>query len=199
MTAEVDPVEARPAAVARPRALDASTRARLGIFDSSSVVYPWPSAVIATLVFGVPLVVAGRPALAAFVALAAVVVLPTVRAYERRALATAERIYRDGDEVVARVTFVEPPGPGRRDHAVGVEYFAGEGRVTARIVGSPLARRGLRPGDDVVAYVDPAAPTRVLLVGKIARTPHVRAARRDQRANGAGGASSSGPSGASAS
>jgi hypothetical protein len=103
------------------------------------------------------------------------IVLPAWRSVERRESTAREQLYVHGDEAVARVLEIEPPGAGRRDHVVHVEYFVGDTRHEARIVAAPLARQGLRPGDDATVVFDTKSPTRCLLIQKIARAPKVEA------------------------
>jgi hypothetical protein len=168
-------VEVAPISVERtPRAITAEVRKRVGL-PRSDARYPWARAVIATGVFGVPLALAGWASLTAVIALVALIVLPAWRAVERREAAARERLYVHGDEAVARVLEIEPAGAGRRDHVVHVEYFVGDARHEAKIVAAPLARHGLRPGDDASVVYDPKSPTRCLLVQKIARAPRVEA------------------------
>ena len=152
------------------RALTAEVRKRVGL-PKSEGRYPWARAVIATGVFGVPLALAGWGSLTAILALVALIVLPAWRAVEQREARAREELYLRGDEAVARVLEIEPAGAGRRDHVVHVEYFVGDTRHEAKIVAAPLARHGLRPGDDATVVFDPRSPTRCLLVEKIARVP----------------------------
>jgi hypothetical protein len=155
-----------------PRPITAEVRKRVGL-PKSATRYPWARALILTGVFGLPLALAGWGSLTAILALVALIVLPAWRAVERRETTARERLYTHGDEAVARIVEIEPAGAGRRDHVVHVEYYVGNTRHDARIVAAPLARKGLRPGDDAAIVFDPKEPTRCLLILKIAR---VRAA-----------------------
>lgn len=154
------------------RALTPDVRKRVGL-PRIEGRYPWARAVIASAVFGVPLVLAGWSSIAFVIALVALVVLPGWRHLERREARARESLYVRGDEAIARVLEIEPAGSGRRDHVVHVEYFVGKTRHEARIVAAPLARHGLRPGDDALVVFDAENPTRCLLVEKIARAPKV--------------------------
>jgi hypothetical protein len=156
------------------RVLTPEVRKRVGL-PRHKTKYPWARAVILTAVFGVPLALAGWASLTAILALVALIVLPAWRSVERRESTAREQLYVHGDEAVARVLEIEPPGAGRRDHVVHVEYFVGDTRHEARIVAAPLARQGLRPGDDATVVFDAKSPTRCLLIEKIARAPKVEA------------------------
>ena len=164
-------VESAPSAHT-PRPITAEVRKRVGL-PKSAARYPWARAIILTGVFGLPLALAGYGSITAILALVALIVLPAWRAIERRESTARERLYTHGGEAVARVVEIEPAGAGRRDHVVHVEYYVGNTRHDARIVAAPLARQGLRPGDDASIVFDPKDPTRCLLIRKIAR---VRAA-----------------------
>ena len=156
------------------RVLTADVRKRVGL-PKTAARYPWARAVILTLVFGVPLTLAGWASLTAVLALVALAVLPAWRAVEGRESVAREQLYVHGDEAVARVLEIEPAGAGRRDHVVHVEYFVGDTRHEARIVAAPLARQGLRPGDDATIVYDAKDPARCLLVEKIARASKIEA------------------------
>ena len=160
-----------------PREITADIRKRVGL-PRTHGRYPWARAVIVTGVFGVPLVLAGWASIAVVIALVALAVLPAWRAVERREATAREVLYLFGDEAVARVVEIEPAGSDRRDHVVHVEYHVGNTRHEARIVAAPLARKGLRPGDDAVVVYDRKQPTRCLLVEKVARAPKVEAPAR---------------------
>jgi hypothetical protein len=73
------------------------------------------------------------------------------------------------EETVARVIEVEPGGRTRRDHIVRLEFFVGKQRVETRVIGAPLARRGIGPGDDVVVVYQKDQPAHCLIVERVTR------------------------------
>ena len=162
-------------AASEPRALTPEVRRKVGLPERTLAPYGWPTAVIAVFVFGVPLAIAGHPGLAALLALAALVVVPVWRRVEHRAATAAEGLYRDGQAALARIVYVEPAGPGRRDHLIRLTYAAAGARVETKIVGAPLARQGLQPGEEVVVVYDPRQPTRCLVVERATAEARERA------------------------
>lgn len=152
------------AAPREPRTLTPALRRKLGLPARAFEPYRWPHAVIAVFVFGIPLALAGHPGLSVLLALVALVGLPLWHRAEHRVATAGEALFREGDEALARVLFVEPAGPGKRDHAIRVAYEVGGARVEARVVGAPLARQGLRPGEEIVVFHDRRELSRCLVV-----------------------------------
>lgn len=165
-------VEARRA----PRTLTPELRRKLGLPARTFEPYRWPHAVIAVFVFGIPLALAGHPGLAVLLAFVALVALPLWHRAEHRVATAGEALFRDGDEALARVLFVEPAGPGKRDHAIRVAYVVEGTRIEARVVGAPLARQGLRPGEEIVVFHDRRELARCLVVERATDEARQRAA-----------------------
>lgn len=153
------------------RPLTPEIRAQIGLPAADRTPYRWMFAVMIVAFAAVPLVLAGFAKGAVAVAAFAFVILPAYRVWERREIERLEQAYVHGDEAVARVVCVEPAGPGRTDRTVRLEFFAGGERVRASVVGSPLTRKGLAPGDDVVVTYTRGEPSRCVLVERVRRTP----------------------------
>jgi hypothetical protein len=160
----VDP----PAHAPRARTLSPELRARLNLPVVARVPYHWSFACVIVATVCLPLVLASMWKAAALAVVVGLVVLPAVRVIEAREASWREEVYRTGVEVKGRVLDVEPAGAGRRDHLVRVEFFSDGALVRASVVGCPLARKGLQPGDDVVIIHDSKAPPRCLVVSKTA-------------------------------
>lgn len=152
------------------RELTPDLRKRLGLPRPDETPYRWSFALLLAALAAVPLLLAKMPWVAAGVFVVALGVLPAVRWHERRERLARERVYTDGTEVIARVTAVEPGGDDRRAlRPVRIQFLAGERSIETAVHGSPLARRGLQPGDDVVVLFDPVEPQRCLLLDRVAR------------------------------
>jgi hypothetical protein len=154
-----------------PRPLTPEIRAQIGLPTADRRPYRWAFAAMVVAIAAVPLVLAGWANAAVAVAIFAFVVLPAYRAWERREIDRLEQTYLHGDEAVARVVDVEPAGPGRTDRTVRLEFFAGPKHVRASVLGSPLTRKGLAPGDDVVVAYAPSEPSRCVIVERVRRAP----------------------------
>jgi hypothetical protein len=115
----------------------------------------------------IPVIVLGKWLILALFVAVVLGVIPSVRWLEHRDAISRERLYVEGEEVVARVVDVEPAGAGRRDHVVRVEFLAGEQLVRGVVFGAPLARRGLRPGENVLVVYDPRTPQRCIVVERV--------------------------------
>jgi len=119
--------------------------------------------------FGAALALWGYPRIALIVLLVALGFLPVIDWWEFRDAKRREAIYREGEEAIARIIEVEPGGRTRRDHIVRLEFFVGRTRVETRVIGAPLARRGIGPGDDVIVVYDQTQPTHCLIVERVSR------------------------------
>ena len=129
--------------------------------------YRWA---FATLVVGtacLPLALASLWGLAAAAVALGFVVIPSLRWFEHRAASWREEVYRTGVEATGCVIDVEPPGAERRDHLVRVDFVAGGAVVRASVLGCPLARKGLGPGDEVVVIYAANRPSQCLVVGRV--------------------------------
>lgn len=162
-TAAVAPrvVESAPA---EPRELTREIRKQIGLPLRAVQPYSWPKAWVFSLGFGVPLALAGYHVIAGALCLVALVFLPIWRRVEHKGATAGEDIYRFGVEAIGRVIDNEPAGNGRRDHLTRVEYLVGDVKVTARVVGAPLARKGLQPGQVVRVIHDRVATSRALII-----------------------------------
>lgn len=162
----MSPVEA-PASAERGRVLSPELRAELNLPVVVQAPYHWSFASLVVATVCLPLVLASMWKAAALAVFVGLVVIPAVRWIETREASWREHVYRTGVEVTGRVLDVEPAGAGKRDHLVRVEFVAGGALVRASVVGCPLARKGLRPEDDVAIIHDVEAPTRCLVVRKV--------------------------------
>lgn len=144
-------------------------RRRIGLPVSTTRPYPWPMALLMVLLGVGPLWMAGYRALAFAFIVVALGVLPALRWLEQKEHRERERLYHEGKEGFAVVTEVEPAGERRNDHLVRLEIFASGAVVKTSILGSPLARKGLGPGDDVRVIYDPQDPRRCLLIERTQR------------------------------
>lgn len=153
----------------KPRELTPELRKKIGLPAKPMAAFPWATALIAVGTFGIPIALAGYWKLSALIAVAVLVGWPIWRRVEHANERAGEQIYRFGIEAVARVIDVEPAGPGQRNHLTVVEFMVGDDRVTAKVVGAPLARKGLRPGEDVIVIHDRTTPTRAVVVDRVER------------------------------
>jgi hypothetical protein len=158
-------VEVEPAA---PRELTSKVRKQIGLPLRAVQPYSWPRAWVFSLGFGVPLALAGYYKTAVVLSLLALVFLPIWRKFEHRTATAGEDIYRLGLEAIGRIVDNEPAGNGRRDHLTRVEYLVGDTLITARVVGAPLARKGLQPGQLVRVLHDRKEPSRALIIERVA-------------------------------
>ncbi len=154
----------------KPRELTAEMRKKVGLPAKAMAAFPWATALIAVGTFGVPIALAGYWKLSTFIAVAVLIGWPIWRRVEHANERAGEHTFRFGAEAVARVIDVEPAGPGQRNHLTVVEFMVGETRVTAKVVGAPLARKGLRPGEDVIVIHDRDVPTKAVVVDRVERT-----------------------------
>jgi hypothetical protein len=194
--------EAAKAEVAfEPRALTPAVRKSLGLPAHVQAPYRYGFAALMVAIVAAPLLMLHWYWVFAAVASFALGVLPFMRWFERRNVLLAERVYTHGREVIARVVDIEPGNAQRHHKIVRIEFVAeragrGPARVAAVVIGAPLARRGLEPGDDVVALYDRVEPSRALIVSKVFRDKPKRAARPVPRggcgAGGCGGCSGGG-------
>jgi uncharacterized membrane protein YgcG len=149
------------------RALTPEVRKLTGLPRVSYKPYPWRIALLMAAIGVIPLVVMGKWMFVALFLTVVLGVVPSVRWLEHREQIARERLFLEGREVVARVIDVEPAGAGRRDHVVRVEYLVDEVRVQGVVFGAPLARRGLRPGENVLVVYDPQTPQRCIVVERV--------------------------------
>jgi hypothetical protein len=161
----MSPVEA-PGQAGRGRALSPALRAELNLPVVARTPFRWAFACLIVATACLPLVLASMWKAAALTVFVGLVVVPAVRWIEAREASWREEVYRTGVEAKGRVLDVEPAGAGRRDHLVRVVFVAGGASVRASVVGCPLARKGLRPGDDIAIIHDAKMPTRCLIVRK---------------------------------
>lgn len=144
-------------------------RKRLGLPLTPPARYPWPIALLLVALGLGPLLLAGYRPLAGALVLVGLGVLPAMRWMERREFSERERLYEQGQEGFAVVQEVEPAGAQRNDHLVRLEIFTQGRRISTMVSGSPLARKGLGPGDDVKVIFDPSDPRRCLLIERARR------------------------------
>jgi hypothetical protein len=149
------------------RALTPEVRKLTGLPRVSYKPYPWRIAFLMVAIGVIPLIVLGKWMFVALFLTVVLGVVPSVRWLEHREAIGRERLFLEGREVVARVIDVEPAGTGRRDHVVRVEYLVGDARVQGVVFGAPLARRGLRPGENVLVVYDPQTPQRCIVVERV--------------------------------
>jgi hypothetical protein len=128
--------------------------------------YRWAFASVVVGTACIPLVLASLWTLAIAAVVIGLIILPAARWFEHREALWREHVYRNGVETTAHVIDVEPAGARRRDHIVRVEFFAHGAVFRASVVGSPLARKGLAPGDDVVVIYAASSPERCLIVSR---------------------------------
>ena len=147
-----------------PRRLTAEVREELDLPIVKLPPYRWAFACVVIATACLPLLLAKLFSLAALAIVLGLVVVPAVRWFEFREVSRREDIYRLGVETTGRVLDVEPAGSRRRDHLVRVEFFAAGIVIRASIVGCPLARKGLMPGDHVVILYAAERPARCLVV-----------------------------------
>jgi len=152
MSREITPQVRR--LVGLPRARRRPFRARLAVI---------------AIALGAALALWGFPRLALVILIIALGILPVIDWWEFRDYEQREALYREGDEAIARIIEVEPGGRTRRDHIVRLEFFVGRTRVETRVIGAPLARRGIGPGDDVVVVYAKEEPARCLIVERVTR------------------------------
>ncbi len=169
-----------------PRVLTAKIRRELGLPPAVVAPYRFGFALLMVGLVSVPMLLLGWYRLSVVMALIVLGLLPAVRWWEKREAALRDRVYTHGREVIARVTDVEPGGPDRGGKIVRVQFLAGEEAVQASVLGAPLARRGLGPGDDVVLLHDEVDPTHCLILSRVARSKPRRAVRRPPRSEGGG-------------
>lgn len=144
-------------------------RKRLGLPLAPAARYPWPvAAMVVVLGFG-PLWLAGYRSLAGVLVALGFVVLPAMRWMERREWQERERLYALGREGFGVVLAVEPAGDQRNDHIVRLELFVEGKRIQTIATGSPLARKGLGPGDEIKVIYDERDPRRCLLLERSRR------------------------------
>ena len=172
------------------RPLTPEVRRIVGLPTLDRRPYNWSFACFVVALAVAPLLVGRYWVWAGLVVLVGLGVVPLVRHLERREAVRREDLYLNGAEVVARVADCEPGARRKTDRKrpsglVRVEFLVDGARVQASVFGSPLSRRGLSPGDDVVLVYDPKEPKRCLIVEKIAReAPKSRAERKRVREGG---------------
>lgn len=149
--------------------LTPESRRLLGLPPASALKYPWPAAVITVLLGVGPLWLAGYRSIAVLLVVLGFVILPTMRWMERRERKDRERLYHQGRDGFGVVLAVEPAGAQKNDHLVRLELFIAGKRIETFVTGSPLARRGLAPGDDVKVIYDERDPRRCLLLERSRR------------------------------
>lgn len=152
------------------RNITTEVRKRVGIPRVDATPYRWSFAFLVVACAATPLLLAKmfRPSL--LIASFGLLVVPAVRWYERREARRREILYEAGEEAIARVSAVEPGSANSKDRLIRVDFWAGEVHIETNVMGSPLARRGLEPGDDVTVLYDPADPHRCLVIEKVKRT-----------------------------
>jgi hypothetical protein len=153
-----------------PRPVTPAIRAELGLALRPPSPYPWAFAAVVVGVACIPLGLASMWKACSSAIGIGFVILPFFRWFEQRDGAWREEVYRYGIETNGRVLDVEPPGSGRADHLVRIEFRAGTDVIRTSILGCPLARRGLGPDEEIVVLFAADCPTRCLIVGKLVRT-----------------------------
>jgi hypothetical protein len=151
-----------------PRRMTAEVREELDLPIVTLKPYRWTFACLVVATACLPLALASMWKLAAAAVVIGLVVVPAVRWFEHREASWREDVYRSGLLATGRVLDVEPAGPQRRDHTIRVEFLAGGTRVRASVIGCPLARKGLMPGDHVVLLYAAHRPARCLVVERSA-------------------------------
>ena len=152
-----------------PRDLTPEIRQKLGLTSSKSVPYRWTFAGIVVAIGCAPLLVAGYFRVAIAAVGCAFVAVPAMRWLAARDAARRERVYRDGAEARGLVIAVEPGSDRDKDRIVRIEYLVNGERVKASVLGCPLARRGLSPGDEVTVLYEPTDPQMCLLAERTRR------------------------------
>ena len=157
-----------------PRPLTPEIRKRVGLPKVDRRPYNWSFAAFVVAVFCMPLAMGRWYWAAVLLAIVGLGVIPLLRHLERRGAILREEIYVHGREVVGRVVEVEPGTQTKRERErpsglVHVEFFVDKQLVRATVHDSPLTRRGLQPGDDVVIVHAADQPTRCLVIERIAR------------------------------
>lgn len=152
-----------------PRALTSEIRKRVGIPRVDATPYRWSFAALVVSCAVTPLLFAKMWRASLAIAAVGLLVVPAVRWYERREARRREQLFEDGSEAVARVSAVEPGSGKGSDRIIRVDFWAGDVHVETIVMGSPMARRGLEPGDDVTVYYDPNEPHRCLVIEKVKR------------------------------
>lgn len=151
------------------RALTNEIRKRVGIARVDATPYRWSFAALVVSCATAPLLFAKMWRASLVIAAVGLLVVPAIRWHEQRLARRREQIYEDGEEAIARVSAVEP-GAGRgSDRIIRVDFWAGEVHVETIVMGSPLARKGLEPGDDVTVYYEREDPHRCLVIEKVKR------------------------------
>jgi len=153
---------------ATPRVLTREVREELELPVVRRAPYRWTFACVVVGTACIPLLLAKLWTLAVMAIAIGFVVLPAVRWFEYRDAAWRDDVYRWGLKTTGCVVDVEPAGSRRRDHIVRVEFFAGGEVVRASIIGCPLARKGLMPGEDVVVLYAESRPARCLVTERAA-------------------------------
>ncbi len=151
-----------------PRTLTRDVRSQIGLPDVA-FRYRWGFASLVVAIVCVPLLFASMWTASALAILIGLVALPAVRWFEHREAAWRDDVYRFGAATTGRVLDVEPSGTARDDHIVRIEFRADRNVVHTSVVGSPLARRGLAPDDEITVYYSPERPTRCLIIRKVTR------------------------------
>lgn len=152
-----------------PRALTNETRTRLGLLRADNAPYRWGFAALVVALAAAPLLVAGYVRFSIALALFALGAVPSMRWLAKRDAERWERVYQDGEETRGLVIAVEPGGDRTGGRIVRVEYLVSGERVKASILGCPLARKGLGPGDEVRIVYDPTEPQRCLIAERTRR------------------------------
>ena len=150
-------------------ALTPALRQKLGLPATQTRPYPWLMALLLVALAAGPLWLAGYPKLMALLVAVGFVILPGVRWLEGHEREQRERLYRQGREAFAVVVEVEPAGERRDDHRVRLELRLPGDPIRTTVVGSPLARQGLGPGDEVKVIYDERDPRRCLILGRARR------------------------------
>jgi uncharacterized membrane protein YgcG len=173
--------------VRTPRPLTAEVRKRVGLPAAKITPYRFGYIALLIAIIGVPMLLVGWFKATLALAIVSLGVAPAVRWYEKREIEQRERVYTHGKEIVGRVLDVEPGGPDRNGKVIRVEFQIGTTRIAASVFGSPLSRKGLEPGDDVVVYYAPEEPQHCLVVERIARKGSGKARKVVRRPEGGGG------------
>lgn len=149
--------------------LNAETRKRLGLPLTTPKPYPWALAVLLVVLGVGPLWLATYHRAAVALVVIGLIVLPVMQWVEHHEKIERERLYLHGNEGHAVIIEIEPPSDKRNDHRVRLEVFAGGQKIRTTVVGCPLARQGIGPGDEVRVAYDPRDPRRCLILGRSQR------------------------------
>ena len=152
-----------------PRELTPEVRQKLGLASSAAVPYRWTFAAIVVAIGSAPLLVAGYYRVSFAAAAFAFVAVPAMRWLTARDAERRERVFREGSEARGLVIAVEPGSDRTKDRIVRIEYLVNGERVKASVLGCPLARRGLSPGDEVTFLYEPTDPQMCLLAERTRR------------------------------